>query len=556
MLRELRIRNFALIDELEVSFEPGLNVITGETGAGKTILMHALGLSVGGKAPNDVIRTGEDEASIEAVFATAAAPIRDRLAAAGIENADEELLIRRVVSLRGRNRVHLNGMLATLAVLESAGEGLIRVYGQHEHHTLRQAELHLGLVDAFAAHENLVGAMRERWAVFHALDERLRRLTEGKEVARARAELLRFQSREIAAARLRAGEEEELRRERQVLGSAEKLVEAVTSGEELLYAGDTAAAPTLQKLARRLGELAAVDPRLEEIGRLLDEAGNLAGEAGFRLREYAQGLTFDPGRLEEVEERLALVQKLKRKYGESVEAILAHKETVDRELSDLDLGEEGLETLRKERAAAETAAREAAAALSTSRRAAAKRLESRLVGELADLGMKGARVEVRFEETPLGESGTDAVELFLAANPGEAPRPLARIASGGELSRIMLALKTIALEEVEAPTLVFDEVDAGIGGAVAEVVGRKLAGLARKRQILCITHLAQIAAYADHHFAVTKTTAKGRTRSLARRLETKERVTEVARMIGGLEATVEARKHAERLLAAARRSPG
>ncbi len=554
MLRDLRIKNFALIDELELGFEPGLNVITGETGAGKTILMAALGLAVGGKAAADVIRTGEEEASIEAVFAIDG-HVQSQLTEAGFSGAGDELLIRRALQRSGRNRVHLNGTLATLSVLESIGEDLIRVYGQEEHHTLRQAETHLGLLDAFAEHRELLERMRERYEVYRGLDERLRRLTEGKEVARARAELLRFQSQEIAEAALQAGEEEKLQQERLVLASAEKLVEAARLGEETLYAGDQAAAGAVKKVAQRLHDLVAIDQRLEEIAKLLEEASAVVEEAGWRLREYAGSMVRDPDQLETIEERLVLISKLKRKYGESIESILAHKEAADRELRDLDLGEEGIAALEQERAAAESEARKAAAMLSKSRRAAAKRLEAKLTNELSSLGMSDARFEVRFEESgALSSSGSDGVEFFFSANPGESPRPLARVASGGELSRIMLALKSSALEDAEAPTFIFDEVDAGIGGAVAEVVGRKLASLARNRQVICITHLPQIAAFADHHFAVEKAVSKGRTRSRARRLTAEDRGEELARMLGGVKITAEARKHAEQLLAAARRA--
>jgi DNA repair protein RecN (Recombination protein N) len=554
MLRELEIRNFALIDELSLGFEPGLNVITGETGAGKTILMAALELAVGGKASNEVIRTGEEEATIGAVFALPGDAVRGRLAAAGIDGPAEELLVRRAVSRGGRNRIHLNGTLATLAVLESIGDGLMRVYGQHDHHTLRLAETHLGLLDAFAVHPALLARIGERYALYQEFAERLRRLVTGKETARARAEILRFQVREIEEARLSVGEEEDLRQERQVLGSAEKLAEASRYGEESLYAGEGAAAATLGKIAGRLGELTETDPRLGDVAKLVDEAHTLVEEAGWRLREYAEKVVFDPQRLEAVENRLAEIGKLKRKYGDSIEAVVSFLDVAARELADLDLGEEGMAALERETEAAARAAREAAATLSKSRRSAARRLESQITAELGALGMKGARFEARFATVPapLSARGADAVEFFFSANRGEEPRALVRVASGGELSRIMLALKSLALEDAEAQTVIFDEVDAGIGGAVAEVVGRKLAVLARQRQVLCITHLPQIAAFADHHFAVEKTTAKGRTRSTARRLSAEQRREEIARMLGGMKVTAEARSHAEQLLAAAR----
>ncbi len=553
MLRDLRIRNFALIDELELSFEPGLNAITGETGAGKTILMAALGLAVGGKVAADVIRTGADEASIEAVFAIDPADWKERLAAAGADGADDELLVRRMLHRSGRNRIHVNSTLATLAILESLGDSLIRVYGQHEHHRLREAETHLALLDAFALHPNLLGAMHERHAAYRGLADRLHKLTTGKEAARARAEMLRFQSKEIADARLRLGEDEELQQERSVLAAAEKLTEAARFGEEALYTGDGAAAATVKKLSARLADLAAVDPRLEEIAKLVADASTIVEEAGWRLREYAEKVVSDPERLEAVESRLVEIGKLKRKYGDSIEKVLTHKLGADRELADLDLGEEGLAALESDCAAAEREARKAAAALSKSRRVAAKKLEARILEELGALGMKEARFIVAFEafadEPPLTTEGTDRIEFYFSANPGEDPLQLAKVASGGELSRIMLALKSLALEDSEAPTVIFDEVDAGVGGAVAEVVGRKLAAIARGRQVVCITHLPQIAAFADHHFAVEKTTAKGRTRSSARRLDDAERAEEIARMLGGVEITAEARKHAAQLLA-------
>jgi DNA repair protein RecN (Recombination protein N) len=552
MLKELQIRNFALIDELELGFEPGLNVITGETGAGKTILTAALELAVGGKASADVIRTGEDEATIEAVFEVGGETARARLADAGFEAKGHELLVRRALARSGRNRIHLNGTLATLAVLESIGDSLIRVYGQHEHHTLRQSETHLGLLDAFADHADLLETMRKRFVAHDDLRERVRRVLAGKETARARAEMLRFQVKEIGDAALTPGEEEELRQERQVLGAAEKLAEVARFGEHALYAGESAAASTVRKLSARLAELLATDPRLGEIAKLVDEAYTLVEEAGWRLREYAEKLVFDPERLEEVDNRLVEIAKLKRKYGDSIDAILALREAAIRELADLDLGAEGLAGLEAEAAAAEQAARDAAMALSKSRRAAAKRLEGRVRAELGEFGMN-ARFETRFaDETMLSRDGLDAVEFYFSANTGEEPRALARIASGGELSRIMLALKSLALEDADAPTVIFDEVDAGIGGAVAEVVGRKLAALARRRQVLCITHLPQIAAFADHHFAVEKATERGRTRSTARRLGAEERSEEIARMLGGVKVSAEAKKHAEQLLALGR----
>lgn len=570
MLRHLRVRNLALIDELELSFAEGLNVITGETGAGKSLLMQALGLAVGGRATADLIRHDTQEASVEAVFAVPDARIAVLLENGGYP-VEEELLVRRVISQNGRSRVYVNGDAATVTVLRQLGESLMHIYGQHEQQVLLEAESALDLLDDFAGLHNQREEVTRRYHALRQTWEHLQALTTGKAAAEARRELLRFQVEEIARAELRAGEDEALRQEKAVLANAERLAQGATAGEALLAAGEEAVTDRLGRLLARLRELARIDASLQDAVGLV--TGGLAQleEAALQLRRYGQRLHVDPERLEEIETRLALLSRLKQKYGGGVEAILTLHDSLVRELQQIEGGEEAVAGLREEVERVAAHAWDAALALSRTRRSAARTLEAQMAKELASLGMKGSTFQVRFTESDgMGEEnnlaspfvrakqqlrsiGCDRAEFYLSANPGEPLLPLAQVASGGELSRLMLALKALSAAVGDAPTLIFDEVDAGVGGAVAEVVGRRLKTLAGNRQVLCITHVPQIAAFADHAYTVEKRTYKNRTVSSARRLSGDEQLHELARMLSGVEISAEAKRHAQEMLGAARR---
>src|SRR5436190_708275 len=457
MLRTLRVRDLALIEELELVLEPGLNVVTGETGAGKSILLQALDVALGGRPDADLVRTGAEEAAVEALFVNVPAQVRERLVGAGIpaEDGEDELLVRRVIARGGRTRAYVNGALGSLALLRELAPHLLRVYGQDEHQARRRVESHRELLDAVGGLGRTLEEMRARHGRLVAARQAIAAAHADTEAARERAEMLRAQAEELVRAALVPGEEEALGAERARLVHAERLAVLATGAEEGLYSGEGAV--------------------IEVLGRAL-----------VALREAAR------------------------------------------------------------RAAAEWAGR-----LSVERRREARDLSRALVAELEALALTGARFEARFAESEgraLGPEGWDEIEFFLSTNPGEEPRSLARVASGGELSRIMLALKTLAAADERGATLIFDEVDAGIGGAVAEVVGRKLRQLGRSRQVLCITHLPLIAAFADHHVVVSKKVEDGRTVSTARPLATSERVAELARMLGGERLTHEVREHAEQLL--------
>lgn len=570
MLRHLHIKNLALIDDLEVSFEEGFNVITGETGAGKSLLMQALGLVIGSRAASDLIRHEAQEASVEAIFALDDDRIPRLLEESGYPTNDE-LLVRRIIAQNGRGRVYLNGAVATVAVLRQLGERLMHIYGQHEQQVLLEAEAALGLLDGFASHTPQLREMETYYSVLRQLWSRLQALTQGKEAAQARRELLRFQAEEIKRAELRPGEDEVLRQEKLLLVNAEKLAQGVIAGEELLVGGEEAVTDRLGRLLTRLRDLARIDAGLEDIVALVSSSVAQVEEAARSLHKYGTRVRLNPDRLEEVDARLTLLSRLKHKYGGSVEATLTLYESITHELQRLEGGEETSSALRQDIERASTSAWACAQELSQRRRTAAQTLEANMKKELTKLGMKGASFSVRFPEDTNNENGEpgetpfvrgnqhvratgcDRVEFHLSANIGEPLRPLVQVASGGELSRLMLALKALSAAAGEAPTLIFDEVDAGIGGAIAEVVGRRLKTLAKQRQVLCITHLPQIAAFADHAYTVVKTTTRGRTTSSTKKLTQSEQLQELARMLGGVAISTEARQHAREMLEGARK---
>ena len=570
MLRHLHVKNLALIDDLELSFESGLNVLTGETGAGKSLLMHGIGLALGSRATADLIRRDTTEAVVEAVFSIDKTRLAPFLAEHALLEA-EELLVQRVVAANGRSRVYLNGSLTTVALLRQLSAGLLHIYGQHEQQVLREADSALHLLDGFADLTQRVQEMATRYHALRQVWTRLRGLTEDKEAAEVRQDFVRFQVDEIRRATLRPGEEEAVRQERAILVHAEKLYQTAAGGEQVLTSSDGAVTDQLGRLVAQLRELVRVDESLHEVVALLSEGLAQVEEAALFLRKYGERLSPNPERLEEMDTRLTRIAQLKKKYGGSIEAILARQATFEQELEQLESGEEAIGALQQEVAQAAQAAWVWAEELSQERRSVARQLEESIQAELGQLGMQGARFGVQFsqaaeegsESAPgspftrngrrLGERGCDQVEFYLSANPGEPLLPLVQVASGGELSRLMLALKALSAAAEATPTLIFDEVDAGIGGGVAEVVGRRLKALADQHQVLCITHLPQIAAFADHAYTVTKTVTAGRTISSAKRLTPRERLQELARMLGGVEVTTKARRHAREMLEGARR---
>ena len=550
MLCELNIRNFVIIDRLSLTFAAGLNVLTGETGAGKSIIIDAIDLLLGGKARTDLIRTGEEEAVVEALFdLKTATHLRATLAEAGFDNGDD-LLVRRVLSLAGKNRIYVNGALATAAQLQAWLTQIVAIYGQHEQFTLARAETHGQLLDSYAGLLTVLASYRRLYEQIRKIREELARLDRAEQERQQRLDLLDYQIKEIAAAAPQPGEDVQLLAERTLLQHAEKLAAIAGGGYDDLYAREGAICETLTRLSSQLQEGAAIDPHLAPLAEAVQSAFFALEDSATQLRAYAEQIAFDAARMEEIENRLDLLHRLKRKYGATIEAVLAHHAAASREFADLVDLDATRGAWEKELRADEEALRALGAELTQARTLAASRLQQGVEGELRDLAMPKARFSVVL--TPLaapGPYGLEKMEFLLQANPGEVARPLAKVASGGELSRLMLAIQRTAPAGAEVATLIFDEVDTGIGGAAATAVGEKLQAVAVGRQVLCITHLPQVAAFAHQHFQVGKEeTSDARTITTVRHLTAEEQVGEIARMLGGARMTESTIAHARELI--------
>jgi DNA repair protein RecN (Recombination protein N) len=561
MLVQLTISNFAIIGHLEIHFKPGLNILSGETGAGKSIIINAVNLILGGRASAELIRSGAEEARVEALFhVPLPSPVSPVLEEMDIP-FHGELLIKRHLSREGRNRIVINGSMATLQMLARLGQMMISISGQHEHQLLLKPENHLALLDDFSGlaedKEDLRNAFNEHQALKEKRDALKKQIREKEE----RQDLARFQREEIEKAALRPGEDVALEAEKKRLLYAEKLMEEVREAYGALYERDDSVLSGLSQSVRRLERGAGLEERLKTIVKTLASAKAEIEESAMELRELERGLVMDPRRLEEVEERLQLLHKLKRKYGGSIEEILLLKDRLAEMMDHLDQSKEELGRMESRIEEAEKALVSKATHLSRERRQAAGRFEDSVKEELVLLSLAGTRFEVQFQDHAeslkagreelmkrLRAEGLDRVEFMLSPNVGEDLKPLSKIASGGELSRIMLAVKSILARSSSVETIVFDEVDSGIGGATAEVVGDKLRSLAGYHQILCITHLPQIASKGKTHFMVEKQVLDGRARTVISELDHEERVREIARLLGGKKVSQKAVAHARELL--------
>jgi len=562
MLRHLRVTNFAILSDVAVQLGEGMNVLTGETGAGKSLIVEAVNLLRGGRASADIPRAGADEAVVEAIFEVPddlRARIRALLEGAGLplalDDGDEaatEVVIRRVIQRGGRSRTYVNGALTTAARLAEMGALLVDLSGQHQHQGLVDPGRHREILDAFAGNVAARAAMDAAWTELRGLDAELEELGGDERAREARLDFLRYQLDELDAARLEPGEDERLAAEHARLAAVDQLGAGARAAEALLYGDDDSAVDRMTAAVRELERLARIDASLADHARTIGEARALVEDAAGELRGYAERLEGDPERLAAVDDRLELIKRLLRKHGGGLDEVIARGAELRTELDGLERRDERVAALEQARTAAEAKAVAAAAALTKTRAAAARKLEREVHAALGELGMGAARLSVAIEPRPLGPAGADKVELLLGANKGEEARPLAKIASGGELSRIMLAMKLALRRADEVATYVFDEVDTGVGGATAAAVGGQIRAVADHRQVLCVTHLPQIAAFADHHFHVEKTELAGRTETLVRKLGAAARKDELARMLGG-QATQRARAHAAELLAEAAR---
>lgn len=567
MLQCLRVSHFAIIDQLELELAPGLNVVTGETGAGKSIMVSALQLVLGGRARPEVVRTGADAAEVEAQFLIAPeSPVQRHLADMGLEGQDE-LVLRRVITRSGRSRAYVNGRMASAAQLTALASGLVDISSQHEHHSLVDAGSHMRYLDAFGGLHSLRKDMGQAYRTLHEHTHRMANLETESRERLEREDLLRFQVQEITSLALQPDEEQGLVEERDRNRNAERLAQLTGGAEQGLYSDDDAICPLLARIVHMVEEAATMDSQLGTVTEQLVTAQAQLEDAARELGSYAQSIQMDPQRLAEIDDRLHAISRLRRKYGGGIEEILAHCERAQDELAQLDQSESRLEDLKAQLEAATTAATALAQTLSERRHACGNQLGQQITAELASLSMGDAEVRVEvdhlktqgnhqaeslvLDNARLTAQGIDRVEFLIATNRGEKPQPLQKIASGGELSRAMLAIKRVLADVGPGGLYVFDEVDSGVGGAVAEVIGRKIKEVSRHHQVLCITHLPQIAVFADVHFHVRKGVFEGRTRSHIDRLSKRERHTEIARMLGGIKITESTRAAAREMLLAA-----
>ena len=564
MLLELRLENYAVIDNLAVEFASGLNLLTGETGAGKSILIDALTLLLGDKASTDVIRSGAERAVVSAVFEVesgAAKTVARVLEENGLDSENDSVILRREVAAGGKGRVFVNNQPATVAVLKQLGPYLSTVHAQNETLAAFDGPARLGLLDAFAGSQ--LAGVHDAFDVWKGIRARIEELEHDEQDRLRLLDLWTYQKREIDDAKLQPGEDERLENEKRVLANSEKIYNAAMNAFDLLYEGDASAGASLRSARKQIEELARYEPKFQEALAALESALISVEDVGATVRDYAGGIHASPEHLAEVEDRLAAIDRLKRKYGPTLDDVIGFGAEVTRKLSEMENKDEVLRRLRTEMTGAGEVYLAAARLLSKKRYECARKLEKLVEVAVGDLAMKATfRIEVTGsdEEGNWSGSGFDQVVYMISTNPGEPLRRLEHIASGGELSRVMLALKT-SVEAGSGPggkkkgpgvprTMVFDEVDTGIGGRAAEAVGKKLKELARTNQVLCVTHLPQIATFADHHFLIEKTEKGGRTRTSVRNITGAERTEEVARMLSGAKVTESSLKHAEQMIKA------
>ena len=550
MLTEIRIQNFAVIKDLSASLQVGLNVVTGETGAGKSIVVDAVELLLGGRASAGVVRSGERRALVEGVVRVQDLDeVAALLAELGHEAEDGHLILRREVRAGGRSRGWVNGSPVTAGVLRRIGSLLVDIHGQHEHQRLLSGDFQRAVLDAFAGCGDLAAEVEETFGRITRLRQRARALEERRRELESRADFVRYQLGEILGAGIRAGEDEELRTEASRLANADQLAREGHVLHETLQGGEDAVTDRLADAAARLRRLGDTDPTLAPFASALEDAYHQVSDTATELAHYAAGIDHDPARLETLRERQALLERLQRRYGPSLADVIARGEALQGELDELDTADFDATALNRELDRARAQWDAAAAELSRRRRRTGERLSREAVAAFPGLGLEDARFEVCFEDLPAPSGrGRERVRFMATMNPGFSPAPLSRIASGGELSRVMLVLKSVLAGIDDLPTLIFDEIDAGIGGVVAGRVGERLQEVAQGRQVLVVTHLARIAARASNHLFVEKVAGRGMTATALRRLEGEERVREIARMLGGDPESAPSLDHARDLL--------
>lgn len=560
MLKSLTVWNFALLEHVQVEFQSGLNILTGETGAGKSILIDSLGAVLGARMSADMVRSGCDWLRVEAVFSLEdeSLGLHELLTQQAIDDSDKELIITRQLTRAGRSTALVNGCHVTLAILRQIGAYLVDIHGQNENLALLKEENQFHLLDgydpdvaeALAAYECAYREWREKKKAYDEKQQASREYAQ-------RLDMLHWQDKEISEANLKAGEDEALETEIRKLSHAEKIVGSIEESYELLEGGGGSGLgvlPALSQVKKDLEDISRFDDALQNAQKMVEEAYISLQEASYELRDYGESVEFSPARLDQLQSRMDVIYRLCKKYGATLDDVLAHQEKVERELSEIENYDEDIAALEKEIAALEKELGKKAAALTELRRAAAKDLSSAIEEQLFALGMPKAQLAIRVEQAAdYGPRGRDEVAMFFSANPGEAEKPLQRVASGGELSRIALAIKTVASSrDSSVPSMVFDEIDTGIGGRTAQMVAERIALVAQYKQVLCITHLPQIACMADAHLYISKRTEEGTTATQIRPLSERERISEIARMASGADMTTASLDNAREMVSHAK----
>lgn len=543
MLKELRIKNFAIIDDLTVRFENGLNVLTGETGAGKSIIVDALSLALGSRAQPDVIRSGEKEASVQAFFEREG---DNELPDIGID-ISEGLILRRTISATGRGRAYINDTMVSLQSLAEMGKSLVDIHGQHEHQSLMSVDKHMLLLDSYGKLREERETVEALYREVQALSEEITELKQKMKERAQRLDLLRFQMNEIDAACLKPGEKEALIEERTILSNLSKLNELTETTYLSLYGAEGSCIERLSSVRAKLKEMSSIDNSISETFNMLESAIPLIEDTAIALRRYKDKYDIDPKRLDSIEEKLEFIKRLEKKYGEGIENIIRYRDEAEEERKRLEHVDERLESIDVELKGKEYKLLNAARLLSEKRKRVAKTIEALVNNELKELAFSNADFKIDIRHEAITSHGLDKVEFLFSANPGEPPKPLAKVASGGELSRIMLAMKVVLADVDNIPSLIFDEVDTGIGGKTGEHVGKKLKKVAKLHQVLCTTHLPQIASLADYHLKIEKGQRGERVYVKVKELSGRDRIDEIARMLSGKITDVSLR-HAQELL--------
>ncbi len=549
MLLGLTLKNFTIIEDLSVGLSSGLNIITGETGAGKSIIVDAINIILGDKAPAENIKTGKEEAHIEALFDISKdETIKERLATSGFDIKSGELLIKRIIYRNSRSRVFINGSLSTLTLLSTITQGLVDIFSQHEHQSLLREDNHLKIVDDFGKTGDEASHLRDIYQYYSSIKKELDDLEQSKKDKVEKEDYLKFQLNEIENAALTIGEDERLGEEKLKLVNAERLEASASSAYEELYEKENSVLGTLQKLSNDFKEIAKIDPKLNEVAESIEKGMLQLEEAAFSIRDYTTELSSDSQTLEVIEDRIHLINSLKRKHGDTIEQIIQKRDEIEQEVSNIENFDERVRLLSEESEKLIDELLQLARTLSKKRKQSSKKLCEMLEAELKEVGIKGGKFHIQFNDKVISSSGIDAVSFLFSANPGEDPKPLNKVASGGELSRIMLVLKEVIARVEGGSVIIFDEADSGVGGAIAEAVGQKIRNLSRSYQVICITHLPQVAKFADSHLSVSKTHNDNKTQVTIKNLDGKERVVELARMIGGFNITQKTLDTAQEML--------